>query len=82
MVIPGNGDVFYVVTLLKALLGYVQTIFQGENFDSDLCGWIRQRRRLSVASFLKALLLKNIGLHVMSMVGADMVLVVVCPLLI
>ena len=41
VVIPGNGDVFYVVTLLEALLGYVQTIIQGENFDSGLCGWIR-----------------------------------------
>ena len=57
-------------------------IIQGENFDTDLCGWIRWRRRLSVASFLKALLLKIIGLLVMSLVGADMVSVVVCRLLI
>ena len=48
--------------------------FQGENFDSGLCGWIRQRRRLSVASFLKALLLKILVINVVSMVDADMVL--------
>ena len=27
LVKPGNGDVFYVVTLLKTLLGYTQTDF-------------------------------------------------------
>ena len=29
VVIPGNGDVFYVVTLLEALLGYVRTDSSG-----------------------------------------------------
>jgi hypothetical protein len=29
VVIPGNGDVLYVVTLLEALLGYVQTVSSG-----------------------------------------------------
>ena len=29
VVIPGNGDVFYVVTLLEALFGYVRTVSSG-----------------------------------------------------
>ena len=30
VVIPGNGDVFfYIVTLLEALFGYVQTVSSG-----------------------------------------------------
>ena len=73
---------FYIATLLKALLGYAGLILQGENLDSGLTGCIRRRRCLSVAPFLKALLLKtSLSMWCHGIVGADMVIVVVLTIM-
>ena len=69
LVIPGNDDVLGSLPCCRHCSDMFGLVLQGENLDSGLCGWIRWWWRSSVATLLKALLLKNLVVLVVSWDG-------------